>query len=381
MISGRVEPTKKKKKTHESPSSFPSLPDEIIENILARVSRWKYPSLSLVSKRFHSLLSSMEIYKTRSQIGADETCVYVWLKLPDNPCSRWFKRDSSGFSVVPIPSSSTDSFPELNYIEAVGSDIYIIGGPYEEPSSSVRIFDCRSHTWRDGPNMTVARDDAETFLLDEKIYVMGGCDIDEYNANWIEVFDIETQSWTALPGPGADDEELRNHLQEFDIVNVFEGKIYVASDEKEYSYEPENGEWKLVREQSSFISDSIQVSCEMGNVMYSYTDSGYLMWSASENGSREWRKIKGLQKLREHLTRGLHTGSDCGLVGCGGQLLVIWDPYPIPRIKRNIKIWYAKISLESRCNGREVWGNVECVDVLTFPVESYEWFVCVAASV
>ena len=61
----------------------------------------------------------------------------------------------------------------------------------------------------------------------------------------------------------------------------------------------------------------------------------------------------------------------------------MWDPYPSVRsssIKRNIKIWYAKISLESRCNGCEVWGKVECVDVLTFPVESYHWFNCVTAS-
>ncbi|WZZ76405.1 hypothetical protein YC2023_087775 [Brassica napus] len=92
MISGRVEPTKKKKKNtvREPPSVFSSLPDEIVENILARVSRWKYPSLSLVSKRFHTVLSSMEIYKTRSQIGASETCSYVLLKLPDHSSASWF---------------------------------------------------------------------------------------------------------------------------------------------------------------------------------------------------------------------------------------------------------------------------------------------------
>ena len=90
MTSEEVQPTQINKTVPESPSSFPSLPDEIIENILARVTRWKYPSLSLVSKGFHSLLSSREIYKTRSQIGANETCVYVWLKLPGHPCASWF---------------------------------------------------------------------------------------------------------------------------------------------------------------------------------------------------------------------------------------------------------------------------------------------------
>ncbi|CAH8302971.1 unnamed protein product [Eruca vesicaria subsp. sativa] len=397
MTSAEVEPTKKKKTV---PEPFSSLPDELTENILARVSRWKYPSLSLVSKRFHSLLSSKEIYKTRSQIGATETCVYVWLKLPDHPCASWFslrtkpnyqnrtkqrgkirfKRGSSGLSVEPIPSSSTDSFPEQNNITTFGPEIYIIGGRYK-PSSSVRIFDCRSHTWRDAPNMTVARKNARTALLDEKIYVMGGCDIDEYYANWIEVFDLKNQSWTAFPGPGADDEELRNHLRkssEYVIINEFEGKLYVATDEKEFSYEPKNGKWKLVREKSSLISDSIDVLCEMGNVIYGCTDLGYLMWSAPEIEGRKWRKIKGLDKLRKHPTRGLEIGCEFGLVGYGGQLLVMWDTY---RYKRYYKIWCAKISLESRRNGREVWGKVECVDLLTFPVESYERFGCVAVSV
>nr|VDD40637.1 unnamed protein product [Brassica oleracea] len=389
---------KKKNTVREPPSVFSSLPDEIVENILARVSRWKYPSLSLVSKRFHTVLSSMEIYKTRSQIGASETCSYVLLKLPDHASASWFslrpkpnnqnrtkrgkikfKRDSCGFSVVPIPSPSTDSFPELCRIKTVGSDIYIIGGPYEEPSSSVRIFDCRSHTSRDAPNMTVTRKNAHTVLLDEKIYVMGGCDIDKYNANWIEVFDLKTQSWTSLPGPGADDEELRNHLRKnnyYYIVYVFEGKLYLEADAKEYSYEPKNGAWKLVREMSSAISDSIEISCEIGNLKYGCTGSGHLMWSGFENEGIEWREIKGLEELQ-----GLKTGTDFGLVGCGGQLLVMWDPYTVSPFKRSNKIRYAEISLESRRNGREMWGKVECVDVLTFPVESYEWFDCVAASV
>ncbi|KAL0726719.1 hypothetical protein Bca4012_022812 [Brassica carinata] len=303
MISQEVEPTQKKKTIPEPPSSFSSLPHEIAENILARVSRWNYPCLSLVSKSFRSLLSSKEIYKTRSQIGAKETCVYVCLKLPNQPYASWFslwtnpnkkrtkrrgktkfKRDSSGNSVVPTPFSPFHSPPFPRYTATtVGSEIYIIGGPDGEPSASVRILDCRSHTWRDGPNMTVARDDAYTALLDGKIYVMGGCDIDSYSTNWIEVFDVRTQSWTALPGPGPDvDDELR-HAYYFIIVNVCEGKIHVATIGKDYSYESKDGTWKLVREKSNlFFSNSVEAWCEMENVLYCCTDLGYLMWSTTE---------------------------------------------------------------------------------------------------
>ncbi|CAF2030043.1 unnamed protein product [Brassica oleracea var. botrytis] len=363
MISGRVEPTKKKKKNtvREPPSVFSSLPDEIVENILARVSRWKYPSLSLVSKRFHTVLSSMEIYKTRSQIGASETCSYVLLKLPDHPSASWFSlrpkpnnqnRTKRWFSLETKPNNQNRTkrrgkikFKRDSWFGHLHNRWTLRG--------TVRIFDCRSHTSRDAPNMTVARENARSALLDEKIYVMGGCDIDKYNANWIEVFDLKTQSWTSLPG-----------------------KLYLEADAKEYSYEPKNGAWKLVREMSSAISDSIEVSCEIGNLKYGCTGSGHLMWSGFENEGIEWREIKGLEELQ-----GLKTGTDFGLVGCGGQLLVMWDPYTVSPFKRSNKIRYAEISLESRRNGREMWGKVECVDVLTFPVESYKWFDCVAASV
>ncbi|CAH8359982.1 unnamed protein product [Eruca vesicaria subsp. sativa] len=388
MTSQEVEQTQKTKRVRESPSKFSSLPDEITENILARVSRWQYPSLSLVSKKFHSLLSSMEIYKTRSQIGAQETCVYVLLELHDHPCwfSLWTKpnnQDSSGISVVTIPSPPTDYFPGLRSIKTFGSYMYIIGGPYKEPSSSVWIFDCRSHTWRDGPNMYVARNSPHTVLLDEKIYVMGGCDIDEYYANWIEVFDQKTQSWTAFPGPNVD--KLLKHLRKShcDTVYVFEGKIYFMAGVKEYSYEPKDGTWKLVKEISSFLfDDSVWTWCEIGKIICCYTHPGYLMWSASEIEGRVWREIKGLEELREHPTRGLKHGYTFTLLDCGGQILVLWDlqcPFTSPT--RSNKIWYAKISLEPRCNGREVWGNVECVHVLTFPAKSYGWSSCLTAFV
>ncbi|CAA7018272.1 unnamed protein product [Microthlaspi erraticum] len=249
------------------------------EIILARVSRWNYPSLCLVSKRFHSLLSSMQFYKTRSQIGAKETCAYVCLNFRSSPCPSWFSlftkpnqtltehrgeirfpKDPSGNSVVPTPFSSSHSHHttcQSNF--SIGSEIYISGGPWEEPSSSVQIFDCRSHTWRNGPNMTVAREDACARFRNEKIYVMGGCDIDEYSASWIEVFDMTSQSWTAFPGPGADEAELRNLLHggyDYNIVNVSQGKLYVNIDEKEYTYELKDGTWKVVRQQSSSLLKS-----------------------------------------------------------------------------------------------------------------------------
>ncbi|CAA7033330.1 unnamed protein product [Microthlaspi erraticum] len=296
----------------QPPSSFSSLPNDITENILARVSRWKYPLLSLVSKSFRSLVSSMQIYKTRSQIGSQERCFYLCLELINHPYPSWFSlwtkpnqtltneegtttgfnKDSCGNSVVPIHFASSHSPHIINRsILRVGSEIYIIGGTREEPSVSVRILDCRSHTWHDAPSMIVARENALADFMDEKIYVVGGCDIDEYSANWVELFDMKTQSWTALPGPGADEAELRNLLRggcNYCKIAASEGKLYISVDEKEYAYEPEDGTWKRVNEKSSFSFDStLPVSHMIENVIYRCNSSGELMWFDSKSKGRE----------------------------------------------------------------------------------------------
>ncbi|CAN6904132.1 unnamed protein product [Brassica oleracea] len=392
MIMTFEEVEQKKEKICQPLSSFSSLPDEITENILARVSRWNYPWLSLVSKSFRSLLSSMQIYKTRSQIGTEETCVYVCLQLHNQPYPSWFsvwakpnnqtltkqrgktrfKKDPTGNSVVPTPNHSPRITSQSTV--TVGPEIYSIGGPREEPSSSVWILDCRSHTWRNGPNMTAAREDPCVFTDHGKIYVMGGCKIDEYSARLFEVFDTKTQSWTVLPGPGA---ELRILLTEnnYDLVNVIDEKFFVVINEREYTYEPKYGTWKLLRGQS----DSIELegaTIWIKDVLYCCTYYGDLIWCDSEDHEgREWREIKGLRRLLDDCC--LRSASEFAVEDYGGKLMVMWV---YSDIQPKNKIWYAKISLERSSNGREIWGKIECVDELTFPCESYESFYCLSAS-
>ncbi|EOA31880.1 hypothetical protein CARUB_v10015107mg [Capsella rubella] len=87
--------TKKKKKKL---SQNPSLPDDLLLSIVARVSRLYYPTLSLVSKSFRSL-------KTRSLLGHTESCLYVCLRCyPDY--SRWNKCHFQLASLVDITIQS-----------------------------------------------------------------------------------------------------------------------------------------------------------------------------------------------------------------------------------------------------------------------------------
>jgi len=84
-IKSSVKMRKKKKKivlssTSEAEKvSIPYLPDDLLLNCLARISRLYYPTLSLVSKRFRSLLASTELYETRRLLGTSESCLYFFM--------------------------------------------------------------------------------------------------------------------------------------------------------------------------------------------------------------------------------------------------------------------------------------------------------------
>ncbi|KAF3523334.1 hypothetical protein F2Q69_00049524 [Brassica cretica] len=56
------------------------LPHDLLLNCLARVSRLYYPTLCLVSKRFRSPITSLELYQTRALLGHTESCLYLCLR-------------------------------------------------------------------------------------------------------------------------------------------------------------------------------------------------------------------------------------------------------------------------------------------------------------
>ncbi|BAB08887.1 unnamed protein product [Arabidopsis thaliana] len=395
MIS-EVEQPKEKRSLSSEPPSLMSLPYEIIENILARISKWSYPNLSLVSKSFLSLLSSPQLYKTRSEIGTTEPCLYFCLESANHSSPQWYtlwmKPDETltgtgtihDYSLIPLPSSS----PVLRTSTvAVGSEIYVIGGHFNR-SSSVRIFDCRSNTWRDGPNMTVARSDPVAVLIDQRIYVLGGREMDESD-DWFEVFDIKTQTWRALPSFRAG-LELRRYIvwpnryfprlgdsqTAVRLINVnpnaLEGKLYVAAQINDYTYEPKDDTWKVVSKSSI---RRVKVWCVIENVMYACHDV-FLRWYDYED--RRWREIQGLEELCYHPTRGF-SGAE-RIVNYGGKLVVMWRPVQSDG-KDKIEIWCAQIALEKRSKD-EIWGKIEWINsVLTVPKLCDLCYSCVVVSI
>ncbi|WZZ23806.1 hypothetical protein YC2023_007207 [Brassica napus] len=352
MTNNRIAPPSKKKKKTKKPPSFSSIPDDVIVNILARILKSHYRSLSLVSKHFNSLLSSPDIYFARSLIGNTDARLYVCLWLPTLSSShrhRWFNLSyrQDQLTLVPVRRALASSYSpdRLNSTTvAVQSEIYQMGGSNEDKRTrAVRVLDCRNQTWRRAPDMKVARKHARSYFLDEKIYVIGGCTQTEETMTWGEVFDLKTQTWKPLPKPPSDGDYVHVAVQEAGFVGL--GRI--------------TGPW-----------------CVIGSVIFAEPDRKF-MWYDSRNG--KWLVVDGLGLmycLRAKNSRTIQ------LVNHAGKLVIIWDKWHM-RQREHKSVWCAVISFEKRLfPSSNMWGKVEqCNVVLGLAHKSYKLSSCLSVLV
>lgn len=353
-------PEKKKEKVEELPSNpTPSLPDELLTSCIARLSRLYYPTFSLVSKSFGSLLASPELYKARSLSSRTESCLYLCLESSSD--SRWFtlclkpddvskknkKSTSYVLSKVPALLSPPAVFSGL---VSVGSDIYNI-----RSSSNVSVLDCQVNTWRKAPSVPVELMTFSACVVDEKIHVAGIHA--ESLKNVSMVLDARTGTWDhAVPIPTS--------LTRRGVLNMrsvcIDGKPHVAIDRGVVCYNSLEGKWERAKSNmgSFWFSDSYS---EVENVLYTVRD-GELRWYDGEVNA--WISVEGLVGLPKFLP-----GVSVRLCDYGGKMVVVWDKDMLSSGEK--MIWCAEIALERR-EISEMWGKVEWIDhVLTVPIGYY----------
>ncbi|KAL1190340.1 F-box/kelch-repeat protein [Cardamine amara subsp. amara] len=331
------------------PLSFLSLPEDIVLSCLARIPKSYYPKLTLVSKSFRSLILSKMLYKVRKELGTQEECVYLGILSPLHPSIIWFslwikpdhqtltQEKSTRNLLVPVPSAYSFPSPYLT-IRRVGSEDYVF--PCQKSLSSSVL--CRGviGKWRDAPSMLLARKEPLMCVLQDKIYVMGGCRADEHRY-WAEVFDPKTQTWKPLPDP-----DCTVKLSLYKKLIPGRGMIFVKTKRENFVYLIKENKWELY--DGPPLVDSF---CEIENVLYSYGDKQCLWF---ETKSEEWRSIKGLTGLDAYSI------NDTAIGNYGGKLVIFWDS---PTLDHSKQIWCAVVLLDKSLDG-EVWGQIEWVDVV-----------------
>ncbi|CAH8347829.1 unnamed protein product [Eruca vesicaria subsp. sativa] len=339
----------KKKKSSEPPSLIPSLPEDIILDILARVESCYYPTLSLVSKHFRSLVTSHELAERRSLLGCKEHRLYVALFNIRNCNQQLYslrEKANGSHRLFLVPSVLKTPF-NVSFV-AVGSSIYVFSKfdsiPPERISAKCSSQRMGMHTL---PGMNVTMYVSFAYFMDGKIYVNGYSD--KPLERVMAVFNIETQVWEPkkeLP------DTVRSGYKWNDECVVMAGKMYTRDPDNRnivYVYEPKENKWERDNMLNRFNWED---GCVVGDVLY-YFDGKVLR--AYDPKERKWLVVNGLEELvaETRFSRVYTTGS------CGGKLVLFFSK------DRRIVIWCAQISLERRHQGSEIWGKVEwCEDVL-----------------
>ena len=368
--------TNKWKKSSSPPCALSLLPDDILLNCFATVSRSDHASLSLVNKWLRSLLLSPEIYQERTLMGCTENCIFLCLSIPSDTFVRWFAFYPKALNNRLVPIRPHLYQPqEASSVVAYGCGIYIIGGMIGGSRSSRAFFlDCRFHTWSNLPCMGVPRAYAAAGVVDGKMYVFGGCE-DPNSDKWGEVFDPNTQTWDVLPKRPKEpyssvihESVVREEKKVFSLNEKGNGLLYIPREGiwkkgKSDAYRPRRG-WHVIE-----------------NVMYCCVTGGRILWcQASELEWHEpnvikWREVMGLKDLKDTLCASKLVNYGWGLLeeqlddllpghklsNSGPNMLLFWDVHAPGKLE----IWCAEISLQRRKEKGEIWGNLEWSEVVT----------------
>ncbi|CAA7024578.1 unnamed protein product [Microthlaspi erraticum] len=341
---------KKEQSSEEPPSLITSLPDDMIVDIVARVARRYYPTISLVSKSFRALVASPELYKRRSLLGCTEHCLYAVL-FNQNTCHHRLYILNSNNRLVLIRSLPLimphDGFGR--YV-AVNSKIYVVVGHF---SDITWCIDCRSHMVQPISNMPKKMFDKGAAIIDRKIYVIGDCFFydDKEWSKGVAVLDTETQTWEPeIIKPKSD---MNVDSVQFDNVVVMEDKIYMRGFQKSFVYGPKERKWEL---DEMLNSKSWCNACVVEDVLY-YHDRYKNRLRAYDPKHRCWSVVKGLEELLFKMAGLLYSYT----VSYGGKLGILFH--------KQEGICCAEIALERR-QGRVIWGKMQWCDVVAYDVEN-----------
>ncbi|KAK3009739.1 hypothetical protein RJ639_014536 [Escallonia herrerae] len=292
------------------PLLIPNLPDDVAIQCIARVPRSYYPTLSLTSRSWRSTVRSPHLFTTRSLLRSTQHFLYISVRI--NSSFTWHLLDPNPQKRIlaplpPIPAQSIGSA-----FVALGPKIYVIGGSINDvPSNNIWVFDCRINRWEIGPKMRVGREFAAAGVVGGKIYVLGGCVVDNWarSMNWAEVFDPVSGSWAAVASPI----EVRDKWMHASAV--VGGRVYAMADRGGVIYDALAGEWGSVSKRLDLGWRGRAVV--VGGVLYCYDYLGKIRgFDVKEN---VWKDLKGVD---EGLPKFL-----CGatMADLDGRLCVVWE--------------------------------------------------------
>ncbi|CAN7116442.1 unnamed protein product [Brassica rapa subsp. narinosa] len=350
---------------------IPSLPDDVTVDIVARVPRSHYPTLSLVSKKFRKLIASPKLYKRRSQLGITQHCLYALLRNRDTGDCRFYilhRKLNSSNRLVIVRSLSPVSY--RGSFVSVGSKVYVFN------DVDALCIDCASHTAQPIPDMpqrisATPMPSRVANVIDGKVYLIGDSRFTfDRGVSWrktVMVLDAETQTWE----PVIRKEDMRVGPLWSDAV-VMEDKICMRGIRESYSivYDPKENKWEM---NEVLNSKDWEGGCVVDDVLY-YLDCSDKALRAYDPKQSRWSVVYGLD---EFLAAETTQSKWANAVKCGEKKLALFF---LKTHDGKKVICCAEIALERR-QGGEIWGKMESFDVVIEDGGLFDVMKCVAVTV
>ncbi|CAH8266996.1 unnamed protein product [Arabidopsis lyrata] len=226
-----------------------------------------------------------------------------------------------------------------------GHEIYVLGGCINgELTSNVFVIDCLHSTFRFLPSMRVSRGCAAFGIVDGKIYVIGGYNKADSLDNWVEVFDLEKQTWESFSG--LCNEDLYKITLKSVVMNE---KIYIMDRRTNVVYDPKKGVW----EKDFLLNSDWKVgSCVIDNMLYTFgfdCQKSVYRIHVYDPRVRVWSFVKGVENIPK-----MHEIQGSRMANHGGDLTVLLNLDK----SGGTEIWCIQVALERRGEHREIWGKV-----------------------
>jgi len=211
-------------------------------------------------------------------------------------------------------------------------------------TSNVFVIDCLHGTFQFLPSMRVPRGCAAFGIVDGKIYVIGGYNKADSLDNWVEVFDLEKQTWESFSG--LCNEELSKITLKSVVMNK---KIYIMDRGNGIVFDPKKGVWER-----DFLLDRDWVvgSCVIDNMLYTFGfDSVKRIYRVRvyDPSVRVWSFVKGIEDIPK-----MDGTLGSRMANHGGKLVILLN------LDKNggTELWCIKIALERRGQQGEIWGKI-----------------------
>nr|XP_043633334.1 F-box/kelch-repeat protein SKIP6 [Erigeron canadensis] len=309
---------------HPPPSQttilIPNLPNDVAIQCIARVPRHHHPTLSLVSKSFHSIIRSKHFFITRSNLNSTQHSLY--LNIRHKSSFKWYHfhpnhnnnlKLPKPIMIHPVPCIPTNKQPVGPAVVVLGPKIYLIGGSINDvPCNSVWVFDCRVNKWETGPKMRVGREFAAGAVVNGKVFVLGGCLVDNRTraVNWAEVLDPGVGVWGSVESGSVDGKDKWMHASA-----VINGKVYAMADRGGVVYDVEKNEWGKVPKRLDLGWRGR--GAVIDSVLYCYDYLGKIR--GYDVAKDVWKDLRGVDKGLPNFL--------CGatMVDLDGWLCVLWE--------------------------------------------------------